>query len=189
MTPDRWRQLSRIYHAALARAEIERADFLRDECGGDSDLRRHVESLLAQPASAAEHLSQLEPSGPIGPGTALGPYTIVDLVGTGGMGQVYRARDTRVDRDVAVKVLPAGLAHDHDRQQRFAREARVTASLTHPHICTLYEFERSTTTSGEPIDFLVMEFVEGPTLEEVIAGAATAGGETPAKPTLTEARD
>ena len=92
-------------------------------------------------------------------GTHLGPYEILAAIGAGGMGEVYRARDTRLDRTVAIKVLPEALAGDPERRQRFAREARLIASLTHPHICTLHEFD----TAGE-VDFLVMEHLEGETL-------------------------
>jgi hypothetical protein len=92
-------------------------------------------------------------------GTKLGPYEILSQLGAGGMGEVYRARDTRLDRDVAVKVLPAHLASDPLFKQRFEREARTVSSLNHPHICTLYDIGRE----GET-DFLVMEYLEGETL-------------------------
>ena len=94
-------------------------------------------------------------------GTKLGPYEIVSPLGAGGMGEVYRARDTRLDRDVAVKVLPAHLAGDPLFKQRFEREARTVSSLNHPHICTLYDIGRE----GET-DFLVMEYLEGETMAE-----------------------
>jgi serine/threonine protein kinase/Tol biopolymer transport system component len=95
------------------------------------------------------------------PGKKLGPYEIVSPLGAGGMGEVYRARDTRLERDVAVKVLPAHLASDPQLKQRFEREARTVSSLNHPHICTLYDIGRE----GET-DFLVMEYLEGKTLLE-----------------------
>ena len=94
-------------------------------------------------------------------GTKLGPYEIVAPLGAGGMGEVYRARDTRLERDVAVKVLPAHLASDPQLKQRFEREARTVSSLNHPHICTLYDIGREGST-----DFLVMEYLEGETLLE-----------------------
>ncbi|HET9704661.1 MAG TPA: protein kinase, partial [Vicinamibacterales bacterium] len=75
---------------------------------------------------------------PLAAGTRVGSYTIVELIGAGGMGEVYRAHDSRLNRDVALKVLPAGLAADPDRQSRFAREAQVLASLNHPHIAAIY---------------------------------------------------
>jgi serine/threonine protein kinase len=95
------------------------------------------------------------------PGKKLGPYEIVSPLGAGGMGEVYRARDTRLDRDVAVKVLPAHLANDPQLKQRFEREARTVSSLNHPHICTLYDIGREGST-----DFLVMEYLEGETLQK-----------------------
>jgi serine/threonine protein kinase len=93
------------------------------------------------------------------PGKKLGPYEVLSPLGAGGMGEVYRARDTRLDRDVAIKVLPAHLANDTQLKQRFEREARTVSSLNHPHICTLYDIGRE----GET-DFLVMEYLEGETL-------------------------
>jgi len=95
----------------------------------------------------------------IHPGKRLGPHEILSAIGAGGMGEVYRARDTRLDRIVAIKVLPAHLADDPERRERFEREARTIASLNHPHICTLYDIGRQDGT-----DFLVMEYLEGETL-------------------------
>ncbi|MGH9204114.1 MAG: serine/threonine-protein kinase, partial [Vicinamibacterales bacterium] len=98
------------------------------------------------------------------PGTRLGPYEILSLLGAGGMGEVYRARDTRLGRDVAVKTLPEALAHDEQRMARFQREAQVLASLNHPNIATIHGLEESGTTHA-----LVMELVNGPTLADRIA--------------------
>src|SRR5712691_8846685 len=95
------------------------------------------------------------------PKQRLGPYEILAAVGAGGMGEVYRARDTRLDRIVAIKVLPAHLADDPERRERFEREARTIASLNHPHICTLYDIGRQ-----DGIDYLVMEYLEGGTLAQ-----------------------
>src|SRR5271169_6478524 len=93
------------------------------------------------------------------PGTKLGPYEIQSLLGSGGMGEVYRANDTRLDRTVAIKVLPASLCSDSTRRQRFQREARAISALQHPNICTLYDIGQQDGT-----DFLVMEYLEGETL-------------------------
>jgi len=90
-------------------------------------------------------------------GTRLGPYEILSPLGAGGMGEVYRARDTRLDRTVAIKVLPAELARDEERRARFEREARAVSALNHPHICQLYDVGPK---------YLVMELGEGPTLAE-----------------------
>src|SRR5713101_1330202 len=93
-------------------------------------------------------------------GTKLGPYEIVSPLGAGGMGEVYRARDTRLDRDVAVKVLPASLSSDLSLRQRLEREAKAVSKLSHPHICALHDIGQQ-----DGVDFLVMELVEGETLE------------------------
>ena len=95
------------------------------------------------------------------PGTRLGPYEIVELRGKGGMGEVYRARDTRLDRDVAIKVLPAELSEDVSFRKRFAREAKTISRLQHPNVCTLHDLG-----SEKGLDYLVMEYLEGETLEE-----------------------
>ncbi len=94
-------------------------------------------------------------------GTKLGPYEILAPLGAGGMGEVYRARDTRLEREVAVKVLPADLAANPDFKQRFEREAKTISSLSHPHICALYDVGHE-----DGVDFLVMELLEGETLAE-----------------------
>ena len=96
---------------------------------------------------------------PLSSGTKLGPYEIVAPIGAGGMGEVYRAKDTRLDRTVAIKVLPAHLMGNAEARQRFEREARAVSSLNHPHICTLHDIGHQ-----DGIDFLVMEYLEGETL-------------------------
>ena len=101
---------------------------------------------------------------PLGPGAKLGPYEILAAIGAGGMGEVYRATDTNLKRQVAIKVLPAALIGDHDRLVRFQREAEVLASLNHPNIAAIYGFEES---AG--LHAIVMEFVEGPTLAEIVS--------------------
>jgi serine/threonine protein kinase len=98
---------------------------------------------------------------PLGPGARLGPYEVVSAIGAGGMGEVYRARDTRLDRTVAIKILPSGVANDPLLRERFDREARSVAALNHPHICTLYDIGEENGTA-----FLVMEYLEGETLAE-----------------------
>src|SRR5437016_416172 len=125
MTPERWQQIEKLYHQALERTLVERTAFLNQACNGDADLRREVESLLAQNTSNDGVLdrpafegaqSLLEPaSAQLMPGAQLGPYKIEGLLGKGGMGEVYRARDTKLKRDVAVKVLPTAFASDRER--------------------------------------------------------------------------
>src|SRR5262249_53975579 len=140
---DRWQRVEGLYHAALQRPPSERGTFLRDACGDDEALRRDVESLLAQPASdlgflntpalsvAAHHLATPSGGTRVAVGDALGPYRILGLLGTGGMGEVYRARDSHLGREVAVKVLPPKFLDNAERLIRFEREARVLASLNH----------------------------------------------------------
>src|SRR5215471_7054080 len=94
-------------------------------------------------------------------GTKLGPYEILSHIGAGGMGEVYRARDTRLDRIVAIKILPSHLSENAEARQRFDREARTISSLNHPNICTLYDVGHQ-----DGIDFLVMEYLEGETLAD-----------------------
>src|SRR5688572_24436125 len=170
---DRWSATERIFHAALERPVEARAAFLAEACGNDEALRREVQSLLDE-ASATKFLEQpalqiaagLVTSASLAPlaGQRLGVYSISALLGRGGMGEVYRARDTRLGRDVAIKVLPRALTADPDRLARFEREARVLASLNHPHIGTLYGLEES---GGHMA--LVLELVEGETLAERLA--------------------
>ena len=118
------------------------------------------------------------------PGSHLGPYEIVAPLGAGGMGDVYRARDARLGRDVAIKALPATLAQDAEHIARFEREARLLASLNHPNIAAIYGLERATGMTA-----LVMELVEGPTLAEIIAGSGGARAQgLPVLEVLTIAR-
>src|SRR5215216_1851594 len=100
----------------------------------------------------------------LNPGTRLGDYEIIAAIGKGGMGEVYRARDTKLQRDVAIKILPEAFAHDSERLARFNREARTLASLNHPNIGQIHGLEES-----DAIKALVMELVEGPTLADRIA--------------------
>ena len=172
MNPDRWRQVADVYESALEREPAARGAFLAEACREDSDLRDEVESLLAQEhtplvvdqdmlevaAVVLEGLSRLQP------GTALGPYRVDALIGAGGMGEVYRAHDTKLNRDIALKVLPESLTRDSDRLARFTREANVLASLNHPNIAAIYGFE-----DGGDVHALVLELVEGPTLADRIA--------------------
>ncbi len=100
---------------------------------------------------------------PLQAGTRLGPYEVVSLIGAGGMGEVYRARDTRLGREVAIKVLPADRVSDTDRRRRFVQEAQAASALNHPHIITIYEIE-----SADGVDFIVMEYVRGKSLDALI---------------------
>ena len=172
MTPERLQQVSRIYHEALARDPNAREAFVRQACGDDEVMRHEIESLLAQPASAENFLGDpamavaarlIDAVGPASllTGRRIGSYQLLDLLGVGGMGEVYRARDDRLGRDVALKVLPRALAADADRLARFRREARLLAALNHPHIAAIHGLEE-----GDGLHALVLELVEGPTLAE-----------------------
>jgi serine/threonine protein kinase len=168
MTPERLRQIETVFHAARERPSSARDAFLADACLGDSALRRDVERLLLQPspglidAPVSEVVAGLiTPDPRLEPGSLLGHYRIDGLLGIGGMGEVYRARDTKLGRDVAIKILPRALTSDHDRLTRFEREARVLASLNHPHISGIYGIE-----DGEGVRALVLELVDGETLSE-----------------------
>ncbi len=178
MTPERWQQIEEIYHAALTRDERERAAYLREACAGDDALRQEVESLLAHQGTAEGFLGTpaLEvaaaavtagaPSAMIG--RRIGSYQILSVLGVGGMGEVYRARDAELGREVAIKVLPRAFLADPERRARFEREARVLAALNHPHIGAIY--------GVEPVDggrALVLELVEGETLAERIHAVAS----------------
>jgi serine/threonine protein kinase len=172
MTPDRWRQVEALYHEALTRKGEAQAAFLAEACVGDVALRREVESLLAQVTSgplatggAAAFVS--DPRNASVVGRRFGVYQIQALLGTGGMGEVYKAGDTRLGRDVALKILPRVFTSDPDRLARFEREARLLAALNHPHIATIHGLEES-----DGVRALVMEFVEGPTLADRIAKGA-----------------
>jgi Tol biopolymer transport system component len=167
MTPERWATVERLYHEALTRSANERQGFLAEACAGDDALRREVESLLDHDGSAA-FLStpaavQAMPSGSSLVGQAVGPYVISARIGAGGMGEVYRARDQKLGRDVAIKILPAAFTSDPDRLARFAREARVLAALNHPHIGAIYGLE-----DAGPVRALVLELVDGPTVADRI---------------------
>ncbi|HWB30390.1 MAG TPA: protein kinase [Vicinamibacterales bacterium] len=165
MTPERWREITDAFQAALARDTVSREAFLDERCRGDADLRAEVATLLAAHVDASA-LDRPIAGVPVVVGTRIGPYRLDALVGEGGMGQVFRARDTTLGRDVAIKVLPAALMADPQRHARFAREARLLAALNHPHIAHVYGFEER-----DGIRALVMELVDGPTLADLIARA------------------
>ena len=177
MSRERQRLITGLCHAALERTPSERAAFLRHACADDEALRQEIESLLRHGDDAAGFLERpaIEEVARIVSGTSqsnadlagrrLGIYQIDALIGSGGMGEVYRARDTALGRDVAIKVLPRTLALDGDRRARFEREARLLGSLNHPHIAQVYGFE-----DFDGVAALVMELVPGDTLESLIEG-------------------
>src|SRR5262245_15294749 len=141
MPSTRWHQISQLYHLARTRDANEREAFLVDACAGDDALRDEVRSLLAQDIAGSFLEGSVKPSSPhiydrvlaLTAGARLGPYEILAPVGSGGMGEVYRARDSRLGRDVAIKVLPTEFAQDPARLARFEYEARAAAALNHPN--------------------------------------------------------
>jgi eukaryotic-like serine/threonine-protein kinase len=166
MNDDRWRRVEEIYHAALAVEPGGRLAFLTRSCPGDEELRCEVESLLSQPSLAASSGPESGPGGLsddstrviFGPGVRVGPYEILSPLGAGGMGEVYKARDTRLNRPVAIKFILSDMP-DAAARRRFQHETNAASSLNHPHIVTVHEAGQS---DGRP--YLVTEFVDGGTL-------------------------
>jgi serine/threonine protein kinase len=177
MDAERWRKIEQLYHSVLEREVSGRPAFLEQTCAGDEELRRQIEALLAREQQAETFLqcpvlemaakvwAQALPmvdeplNAGLASGVPLGPYRVLSLLGAGGMGEVYRAHDSKLDRDVALKVLPQEFARDPERLARFRREARTLASLNHPNVAAIYgleEFDGATC--------IILELVEGETL-------------------------
>ena len=168
MTPERWRQVTALFHSARARPAADRPALLDDACARDPSLRADVERLLAADDSHFGEASVALASLPaLSSGTTLGPYRIEGLIGVGGMGQVYRATDTRLHRHVALKVLLPDVAFDPDFEARFEREARLLATLNHPNIAAIHDLEEA-----DGLRVLVLEFVDGVTLADRLARGA-----------------
>jgi eukaryotic-like serine/threonine-protein kinase len=171
MTSERWEQVKRIYDSALKREASQRAAYLDQACAGDAALRREVESLLAcgiqaeslieAPAlTLAAGLLAREPARSA-VGRRIGPYKALSLLGAGAMGEVYLAEDSRLGRNVALKLLPARFTQDAERLRRFEREARAASGLNHPNIITIHEIGEA-----EGTHFIVTEYVKGETLRQ-----------------------
>jgi serine/threonine protein kinase/TolB-like protein/Flp pilus assembly protein TadD len=166
ITPERWQQVKQIFQAALERAPAERATWLSEACAHDLSLRPEVESLLAAHESSGGFLDEpafdlAADSGHFLVGKTLGRYQILALLGRGGMGEVYRAKDTMLGREVAIKVLLSAVAEDRNRLLRFEQEARAASALNHPNILTIHEFGQL-----EGWHFIVSELIEGETLRQ-----------------------
>src|SRR4051812_12068377 len=190
MTALQWSKVKALFQAAVEQPPEARNAFVAAATADDA-LRREVESLLTSDTSGVSYLDRLPAGGdyaradPLGPspaafqqspphaalssGLRVGPYEILAAVSAGAMGEVYRARDTQLHRDVALKVLPQQFALDPDRLARFTREAHVLASLNHPNIAAIYGLEERRTETGPHIRALALEFVEGPTLADRVA--------------------
>src|ERR1043166_7643288 len=173
MNPERWQRIDELFHASLACAASERAEFLANQCADDISLLDEIESLLSSleeadgfietPASdvAAELLGTQKST--FEPGQQIENYRILRQLGSGGMGEVYLAEAVRLKRKVALKLLPSHFTVNPDRVRRFEREARAASALNHPNIVTIYEIGYSNTTH-----FIATEFVDGKTLRQLI---------------------
>ena len=148
MTPERWRKIEEVFQTLIEHPVEERSGLLRQYCGDDAELRREIEALLEQdeadeflkaPIQDAARSLPLPPEDNLS-GQNIGSYRLLREIGHGGMGKVYLARDDRLDRRVALKLLPAHLTDDADRVARFQREARAASALNHPNILTIYDF-------------------------------------------------
>jgi eukaryotic-like serine/threonine-protein kinase len=174
-------RVTAVFEAAVLREPAEREAYLREACDGDVDLRQQVEALLVdveRPAlidfPVAEAVVELlGDDSAVVIGKRLGPYQVDSLLGVGGMGEVYRASDTVLGRQVAIKVLPADVAADPERVARFRREARILASLNHPNVGAIYGVETLDSERGSATG-LVLELVEGPTLADKLTTGAMA---------------
>jgi len=171
---NRWQRVEALYHAALEREPAERADFLERTCGGDDALRNEVESLLRYDGAAGDFLErpalEVEANGLARePGTILGErdvdgYAILSLLGAGGMGEVYRARDLALGREVALKVLRRSAASSDASLRRFEEEARLASALNHPNIVTIYGVG-----AKDDVAYIAMELVRGRTLRDALS--------------------
>jgi predicted ATPase len=175
MSSERWERTKEILEQALCLAPDERQAYLESACGVDADLRLEVESLIAAHeeagsqflGAAAPEVLQLAPSRTLTAGTKLGPYEIIAPLGAGGMGEVYRARDTHLGRTVAIKILPTAFSADQDRLHRFKEEARSASALNHPNIITIHDLGQEGSTH-----YIAMELVEGKTLRELLVAGS-----------------
>src|SRR5215469_1842470 len=166
---ENWERVQSLFLQAVELSPEERVRFLDSACSDDAEVRRDVESLLAHDGAGEQHIAEalggaaqsFFSSVTIKPGTKVGEYQIQKLIGSGGMGEVYQARDVRLARDVAIKVLPPFLTNDPDRLRRFEHEAQAAAALNHPNILAVYQMGVH---EGAP--YLVSELLEGSTLRE-----------------------
>ena len=171
MNEDRWHTLQELFHAALQRAPEDRDAFLDERCGADIALRHEIGLLLAREGSDQDFVDSPPPDlarellsvAERGPGTTIGRYEIISMLGGGGMGEVYRARDPRLGRDVAVKIMRVHVRDDATLVRRFEQEARAAAALNHPHVLAVHDVGVH---DGQP--YLVSELLEGTSLRELI---------------------
>jgi len=179
MTSERWQEIEAVLQGVLDRPLAERASFLDDACAGDEQLKREAVSLISAHDEAGDFIEQPAIAEDarviVGAldrqiGRDIGAYTILERLGAGGMGEVYLAHDRRLNRSVALKILPAFFAADDMRLRRFQREAQAASALNHPNILTIHEVgEHEDTRFHEDIHFIATEFIEGQTIRELIA--------------------
>jgi TolB-like protein/tRNA A-37 threonylcarbamoyl transferase component Bud32/Flp pilus assembly protein TadD len=177
MLAERWRRIESLFHEALGKSGEERSSLLDQACSSDPALRREVESLLAHESLASGFLESgvsaaraaAPPREPVPLGERMGPYTVMELLGAGGMGEVYKAHDQRLDRHVAIKFLSHRIAEDAASLERFTQEARAASALNHPNICTVHDVGDH---QGRP--YLVMELLEGQSLKDRLASSPLA---------------
>lgn len=162
MSPQSWARITELFEQALAHSAGERGRFLDTACGADAEVRAHVDSLLASHHQAEEESKRWSlVSDAVEDGDRIGPYVVLAKLGSGGMGDVFRVRDQRLGRDVALKILLPELAGDEEYTERFRREARAASVLEHPNICRLYDIGEW---QGRP--YITMELLEGQTLRQ-----------------------
>ncbi len=161
MTPERWAEVNDVLQRAMQLVPEQRSAYLDSACASDASLRQEVESLLSASDQARSSFLESGPDTELPRGTRLGDYEIQSLLGAGGMGEVYRARDLRLRREVAIKVLPAYVSSDPERLRRFEQEAMAAAALNHPNILSVYQMG-----TYEHAPYLVSELLEGETLRE-----------------------
>jgi len=184
MQPERWKRISGIFESALALEPGKRSQYVAAECGADESLRREVERLIESHHQAdKENFIDLPAAAEVAPlllssdseaevsrdrlenGQQVSYYRVIRKLGEGGMGQVYLAEDTRLNRSVALKILPADVASDKRRMQRFKQEAKLASSLNQPNILTIFEFG-----DLDSLHFIASEYVDGSTLRDYLSG-------------------
>ena len=184
MAYENWQKVREVFDAALRQEPADRQNYLNEACGDDKALLMEVESLFSSLAKSDEfletpavaHVADIieSPKKPLAPGTRFGHYELIRQIGIGGMGEVFLASDTGLERRVALKFLPAHFSQDKVHLRRFQQEARAVAALSHPNVCTIHEvFE-----TAEGRHCIVMEYVEGVTLRKRMARGRMSVGQT-----------